>query len=104
MLAELLAGGFIEPASGEGAASIPATGAAAPAAASAAPFDLKAAQRRAVKAIEELLGPEGEPLALKIERTKSEAELLAIVEKTRDLIRGSRGETRAQKVWSAVFP
>ena len=109
LLAELLAGGFIEPASGGAAAST------APAAASGSSslpavspavgmgtMDLKTAQRSAVKAIEEMLGPEGEALALKVERCKSMPELQSTLEKVRDLIRMSRGETRAQKFWEAA--
>lgn len=104
LLAELLAGGFIEPAGG----AQPAVVASPPAQASAgaAPgiqvADLHAAQRAAVKAIEEMLGPEGESIALKIERCKTAVELQGVLEKTRDLIRMSRGETRAQKFWEAV--
>ena len=101
MLAELLAGGFIEPASGAPAVSATAS----PSAASAVAFgalDLKTAQRKAVKAIEELLGPEGESIALKIERCKTVAEFQGVLEKTRDLIRMSRGESRAQKFWDTI--
>jgi hypothetical protein len=103
LLAELLAGGFIEPASGaSGAAAGAAPPSVAPSASSVGAADLKTAQRTAVKAVEELLGPEGESIALKIERCKTEAELQAVLEKTRDLIRMSRGAARAQKFWDAL--
>lgn len=103
LLAELLAGGFIEPASGvPTAGTVTAAASASPPSAATGVLDLKTAQRTAVKAVEELLGPEGESLALKIERCKNAVELQATLEKTRDLIRMSRGEARAQKFWESV--
>lgn len=103
LLAELLAGGFIELASGAVPAAGPASFAsAAPPSAALRAMDLNTAQRKAVKAIEELLGPEGESLALKVERCKSAAELQSTLEKIRDLIQMSRGESRAQKFWDTV--
>jgi hypothetical protein len=107
-LRELLAGGFVEARDGSAVAAVPA---ATPAArpdisakgAAAAPLDLNATQRAAVKAIEDLLGPEGESIALKIERCKTPGDLKAVLERTRDLIAASRGELRAQKFWAAVL-
>ncbi|MBL8521754.1 MAG: hypothetical protein JNK75_13945 [Betaproteobacteria bacterium] len=100
---------FIALASGDAPAARPA---AAPAAAASpvrepaavpASFDLPSTQRAAVHAVEDVLGPEGESIALKIERTTSNAELMAVLERTRELIRGSRGEARATKFWQAIF-
>lgn len=67
------------------------------------PADFKATRRAAVKAVEELLGPDGEALPLKIEKCDAPDEPLSEIARTRDLIAGSRGQTRAQRFWSAIF-
>ncbi|MBL8512360.1 MAG: hypothetical protein JNJ55_00070 [Betaproteobacteria bacterium] len=101
LLAEIYRGGFVEVVSGDAPAPR-AEVAASPGAAPVA-FDLKTTQRAAVHAVEELFGPEGESIALKIERASTQADLMAILERTRDLIRGTRGEARAAKFWTGIF-
>jgi hypothetical protein len=65
-------------------------------------FDLPAAKERAAKAIESLLGPEGETLAIAIEHTKTLSEFAARAERTRGLIEQMRGAARANVFWTST--
>ncbi|MDZ7861900.1 hypothetical protein [Acidovorax sp.] len=71
----------------------------APAAATAAapPQDLRSSTRRATKALEDLLGPACEPLALQLEKCKSMAELQAKILELRTVVASMRSEKKAEE-------
>ena len=99
LLEELWRDGFIAPSSGESIV------AAQPARASTVSgqqetFDLETMKRSAVKAIEAILGPNGESLAIAIERAKSRTDFVAQAEKTREIVRAMGGQKRADEFWS----
>lgn len=87
--------------SGGAAPPSPTTAAAgdAPAAATAAapPQDLRSSTRRATKALEDLLGPACEPLALQLEKCKSMAELQAKILELRTVVASMRSEKKAEE-------
>ena len=99
LLEDLWRNDFIVPVGG--AASKPSV--AAPAGATSAAtesFDLEAAKRSAVKAVEAILGPSGEALAIAIERTKSHSDYVSQVQKTREIVKSMGGQRRADEFWS----
>lgn len=102
-LSELWRDGFIESVSGnmrvESAETIVA---AAPAANVSQVFDLKAAKLRAARAIETLLGPDGDPFAIRIERVTTLAEFTEQAERTRTVIQQIRGAARSKEFWDAT--
>lgn len=67
------------------------------AAATAKTFDIKAAQRVAVRWLTDRLGPLAERASLKIERTKSSAELAAALQSARQAVQAQVGEAQAQR-------
>jgi len=99
LLEELWRNEFIVPVGG--AASAPSVSPPAVSASSVSEsFDLEAAKRSAVKAIEAILGPSGESLAIAIERTKSHSDYVSQVQKTRDIVKSMGGQRRADEFWS----
>lgn len=100
LLEELWRDGFIENVNGE--APLSAVPADTSRAADALPFNLEAAKTAASRMIDALLGPEGESMAIALERTKSAAEFSARAERTRDLIKQMRGAAAATKFWTAT--
>ena len=93
--------------SGGAAAPSPTAAAAgdAPAAAAAAaqPQDLRSSTRRATKALEDLLGPACEPLALQLEKCKSMAELQAKIQELRTVVASMRSEKKAEEFVAAAL-
>lgn len=93
--------------SGGAAAPSPTAAAAgdAPAAAAAAaqPQDLRSSTRRATKALEDLLGPACEPLALQLEKCKSMAELQAKILELRTVVASMRSEKKAEEFVAAAL-
>ena len=93
--------------SGGAAAPSPTAAAAgdAPAAAAAAaqPQDLRSSTRRATKALEDLLGPACEPLALQLEKCKSMAELQAKILELRAVVASMRSEKKAEEFVAAAL-
>ncbi len=97
LLEDLARDGFIAHADGRDAAT--------PAAAPKLPanpgtkIDLDVAKQRASRSIESLLGPDGDALAVAIERTSTLAEFTARAERARDIIGQMRGAARAKEFW-----
>lgn len=77
----------------------------APAAATAVapPQDLRSSTRRATKALEDLLGPACEPLALQLEKCKSMAELQAKILELRTVVASMRSEKKAEEFVTAAL-
>jgi hypothetical protein len=101
LIQELWREGFIGPIGSEGAAPVaPVVRSSAAEAVDHGDFDLETAKRSAVKAIEAILGPNGESLAIAIERTKSRADFVAQAQKTREIMRAMGGQRRADEFWS----
>ena len=98
LLEELWRNEFIVPVGG--AAPKPSVSPPATSTSNASSFDLEAAKRSAVKAIEAILGPSGESLAIAIERTKSHSDYVSQVQKTRDIVKSMGGQRRADEFWS----
>jgi len=98
LIGELWREGFIAPVGPEGAAQVARSSTADPA--NSENFDLDTAKRSAVKAIEAILGPNGESLALAIERTKSRSDFVTQAQKTREIVRAMGGQRRADEFWS----
>jgi len=63
---------------------------------------LKEMQQTASRAVEKLMGPDGEGLALKLERTSTPDEFLAEAQKTRDVLRSFLGARKAEEFWKAL--
>jgi hypothetical protein len=101
LLQDLWRDGFIEPASGNRAAPN-STAATESVVNDVDGFDLETMKRSTVKAIEAILGPNGESLAIGIERTKSRAEFVAQAQKTREVMRAMGGQRRADEFWSKI--
>lgn len=100
LLQELARDGFITFADGREAV---APVAAAPATANqGAKVDLVTAKKRASHSIESLLGPDGDALAVAIERTTTIAEFTTRAERTRDIIGQLRGAARAKEFWDST--
>jgi hypothetical protein len=102
-LSELWRDGFIESVSGnlrlESAEPVVAD---APAANVDQGFDLLAAKLRAARAIETLLGPDGDPFAIRIERASTLAEFTEHAQRTRTVIQQIRGAARSKEFWDAT--
>ncbi len=101
-LEELWRDGFIAPIGKPAASTGAPPGAANITTAVSAAFNLDDAKRHAAGKIESLLGPEGDALAVAIERVKTFAEFVARAERTRDIIGQMRGAARAKEFWSAT--
>jgi hypothetical protein len=63
---------------------------------------LKEMQHTASRAIEKLMGAEGDGLALKLERTATTEEFLAEARKTRDTLRSFLGARKAKEFWKLL--
>lgn len=63
---------------------------------------LKELQRLASHAIENLLGPEGETMALRLERTTTMEQFLAEAQRTRDTLQKFAGARKADAFWAAL--
>lgn len=92
--------GFIEPADGASAASTPP--AAAPAPAAVAGRTLEELQRAGSRAISNLLGPEGENMALRLEKTKTIEQFVMEAQRTRDTLKDYVGARKAEAFWQAL--
>ena len=101
LLNELLRDGFIAAARGNVSAS-PAESLPDLATGVAVGFDLETAKHRAVRTIEALLGPDGESLALAIERSDTKAEFARQAQRTRVIISQVAGQRKADEFWAAT--
>ncbi|MFN3437312.1 MAG: hypothetical protein ACK41V_06450 [Acidovorax sp.] len=105
-LAAVVSDGAAPPAAG--AAATPPAGASersskAGASPPAPPQDLRSSTRRATRALEDLLGPACEPLALQLEKCKSLAELEAKVLELRAIVASMRSEKKADEFVAAAL-
>lgn len=104
-LAAVVSDGAAPPAAG--AAATPPAGASErnskAAASPALPQDLRSSTRRATRALEDLLGPACEPLALQLEKCKSLAELEAKVLELRAIVASMRSEKKADEFVAAAL-
>lgn len=113
ILNSLLADGYIEIASGTGAASVesapaasasaaePATPAAVSAAASVE-VSLQSASRYACRTLVTLLGPGADDLTTLVEKCKNVEELAARLEKCRDVVQAMAGRRKAEEFWAGA--
>jgi hypothetical protein len=62
-----------------------------------APVDIRPDIRRATRALEDLLGPACEPLALQLEKCKTKEELIAKIQTIRQVVAGMRSEKKADE-------
>lgn len=94
--------GFIEPA--DGSRATPEAASAAPAAAPAAASgrSLEELQRAASRAISNLLGPEGENMALRLEKTKTIEQFMMEAQRTREALKGFSGQKKSDAFWQAL--
>jgi len=94
LLESLQAKGLVSPVAGAAPAPAPgpAPAASGPAPAAAAGGDLRDRRRRAAHAVNEMLGPMGEDLALRLEEAKSEDVLEQLLERARTVIGDVRGK------------
>lgn len=89
--------GFIAPADGSVAAApepevpMPRTG-----------KSLEELQRAASRAISNLLGPDGETMALRLERTASVEQFMMEAQRTRETLKGYAGQKKADAFWQAL--
>ncbi len=109
MLETLWSEGFIEPLGEAPAAApeaAPATtslpGASTAPGASAVPVTLDQLKRAACTQIERLMGPDGDALALKIEKTATREEFLAEARKARDALKAFLGAKKAETFAKAI--
>lgn len=110
LLEDLARDGFIAHADGREAVTpvttAPATAvttpAATPSANQGAKIDLGTARKRASQSIVSLLGPDGDALAVAIERTSTLAEFTTRAERARDIIGQMRGAARAKEFWDST--
>lgn len=118
--AHLVEDGFIAPVGGAAATTQPSVQGATPTARQApAPptqpatelsaqqvFDraalVPAIRRYAVTFFREQLGPDGDPFTVKIEKAATYGELMALLEKYRDVIKQLKGVARAEQFWTRV--
>lgn len=100
LLEDLLREGFIttagEFASASGAPEAPSEGTTA----TAANFDIDHSKRQAVQMIESVLGPDGESLALAIERCQTHAEFSKQARRAREIILQVSGQRKATEFWT----
>ena len=89
---ELIRDGFIEPVEapdGPAAHGVRGAGSSTP--------DLAALRRKAASAVIDALGPDGESLALQIERCRTEDGLGELLDRCHDIVRRVRGATAADR-------
>jgi hypothetical protein len=108
----LLADGYIEIASGSGAAPDPAASPAAPvppaatdsAAPAAAPVEvsLQSASRYACRTLVTLLGPGADDLTTLVEKCATVEDLTVRLEKCRDVIQAMAGKRKAEEFWAGA--
>lgn len=94
--------GFIEPASGERAAPEAPAPAAAAAPVAVGGRSLEELQRAASRAISNLLGPEGENMALRLEKTKTVDQFIMEAQRTREALRAFSGQKKSDAFWQAL--
>lgn len=107
ILERLARAGYIElPGTSAPVAAAPAAPAGAPAPIAAPAFDLTVARRMAVRALTETLGPGGDMLALQIERSKTQADFVALHAKALAVVRAQRGDEAVATFlqWSPAPP
>lgn len=97
-LASVVSGGAAAPSPTAAAGDAPAAATAA-----AQLQDLRSSTRRATKALEDLLGPACEPLALQLEKCKSMAELQAKILELRTVVASMRSEKKAEEFVAAAL-
>jgi hypothetical protein len=98
ILQSLWTEGFIEPAGAYTGANIEIE-TAPPAVAGQSLQELK---RKASHAIEQILGPNGETMALKLEKVTTMEQFLAEAHKTRDALRQFAGQRKSDQFWAAL--
>lgn len=95
----LLDGGYIEALEIAGPATSPPQAAArvapAPAAAPLSAQDLQTIRQAAVRALNDLMGPQAESVAIKMERARDSIELAALIEVAAKLVASARGANAA---------
>lgn len=96
-LQTLWAEGFIAPADGSAPAA-PEPEVAAP----KTTKSLQELQRAASRAISNLLGPDGETMALRLEKTASVEQFMVEAQRTREALRGYAGQKKADAFWAAL--
>lgn len=106
LLESLLAEGFVEPPGGA-MPSGPASRGTVPAAAALATTNLPTAsldelRRAACKQIERLMGPDGDSVALKLERAQTLPDFIAEAQKTREILKAFLGPRKADEFWKAL--
>lgn len=99
LLADLLRDGFIVSADGKPVASATEPVRAVPTGNSAG-FDLETAKHEAVKAIESVLGPDGESFALAIERCMTRTEFAEHAQRARNIISQVGGARKGADFWT----
>jgi hypothetical protein len=72
------------------------------AAAAESSFELKIAQRKATRFLDETLGPSAEALNMAIEKTKTRAEFSAQAERCRALLTRTINKAKADAFWAAI--
>jgi hypothetical protein len=96
LLQSLWTEGFVEPVAGSAAPA-----AAAPSA-SASQRPLTELKTTAARAIERLMGPDGDSLALKVERAATHDEFFAEAAKAREALRAFLGPRQAEEFWKSL--
>ena len=94
LLDELLKQGFVKAAAGTAPTTVAAND----------PAKHKRAVGEAARLLNEYLGPDGEGIILKIEATKSLADLNAFLEGRRDLLDSVLGKVKAAQFWQKIGP
>lgn len=106
LCAHLVAAGWAETVPGTAVAAPAAQGPAAPApdvpAAPAPAQDIGKAIRRATRALEDLLGPSCEPLALQLEKCKNHEQLAAKILELKPIVASMRSEKKADEFIAAA--
>jgi hypothetical protein len=97
LLDALLAEGFVEPVHDTGgAAAVHPGNAAIPAG------ELEAVKTRACREIERLMGPDGDALALKLERARTPEEFAVEARKAREALQAFLGPRKADEFWRVL--
>ncbi len=98
LLQSLIDQGFVESLTGEAPAA-PAQPAAATNLAGASLDELR---RNACRQVERLMGPDGDAIALKLERAATMQEFLAQAQKTREILLAFLGPRKAEEFWKSL--
>jgi hypothetical protein len=102
LLQTLWSEGFIEPVGGAGAAPGAALAAAAAEGGTTLPGSLEQLKRTACAEIERLMGPDGDAVALKLERTGTREEFVAEARKAHDILKAFLGPKKAELFRKAI--